>query len=309
MGMEIKKKRLAVIDLGTNTFTMMIAEVAENQRFSSIFKERYFIKLAENGIETIGEKPYFRALDALINFKKSIDAHEVSLVRALGTAALRTASNGEDLVADIAEKAGIQVEIIDGDAEANYIYEGVKCAYPFTNQCDLIIDIGGGSVEFIIANQTQKIWAQSFPVGLAVLKKGFHQQEPIQTAEIQAIEQFLSTTLSPLFEAVKQHPIRNLIGASGTFDVFERLFLHRRVSEMATEVNVEDVLTFCESIIPLNSKERYANADIPDERVEMIVVAVVLIRFVLQSFDIQMIGVSAYAMKEGLMSLLSNENN
>jgi exopolyphosphatase/guanosine-5'-triphosphate,3'-diphosphate pyrophosphatase len=300
-------KRFAVIDLGTNTFTMLIAEVIGNQKFNIVFHERYYIKLAEDGIAKIGEAAYQRALDALLSFKKSIDAFDVTEVRALGTAALRTASNGSHLVDDIFENIKIQVEIIDGDAEANYIYEGVKYVYPFDNQYDLIMDIGGGSVEFIIANQSEKVWAQSFPVGVAVLKKRFHQHEPISEAEVNALENYLTQTLQPLFEAIKENPIRNLVGASGTFDVLERLFLHQRFNSNASIVRSSDALEFCESVIQLNSKERYAHNNIPEERVEMIVVALVLIRFIVQKIDNQWIGISYYAMKEGLMSILAQK--
>jgi exopolyphosphatase / guanosine-5'-triphosphate,3'-diphosphate pyrophosphatase len=298
-------KKIAIIDLGTNTFTMLIAELLDNQQFNIIFHERYYIKLAENGIETIGTKPFQRALDALLNFKKSIDAHGVQLVRGLATEGFRKASNGQELIDEIYQNTQIKIDIIEGIAEANYIYEGVKYSYPFDNERNMIMDIGGGSCEFIICNQEKKIWAQSFPVGVAVLKNKFHVQEPITHNEIEAIEQYLEVQLQPLFQIIAQFPVTKMVGASGTFDVLERLFTIRRHNATACDIDVSQCLAYCERLIKSSLEERKAMQDLPDERIEMIVVALVLIRFVVTRLGIDTIGVTKYAMKEGLMAVIS----
>jgi exopolyphosphatase / guanosine-5'-triphosphate,3'-diphosphate pyrophosphatase len=306
--MKKEMTRHAVIDLGTNTFTILIAESTDNQEFKQLYREGFYIKLAEGGIAHISDAPYQRALTALQNFKDLIDKFQVTTVRALGTAALRTATNGQNLVADIFAQTGIEVEVIDGDREAELIFEGVRAAYPFGKQYDVIMDIGGGSVEFIIANEKGKVWAQSFPVGVAVLKRLFHHEDPISANEIEILESYLTTTLAPLTEAIRQTPIDKLIGASGTFDVLERIYTQQKVSDAASTMQASDALAFCESIVPLSSEERYEHYDIPDQRVEMIVVAMLLIRFVIQKYNITTIGISNYAMKEGLMSLLTRSS-
>lgn len=298
-------EKIAIIDLGTNTFTMLIAEVVENQRFNIVFHERYYIKLAENGIETIGSKPFQRALEALHNFKKSIEKHGVLKVRGLATEGFRKASNGKELIDTIFRETEIVIDIIDGDAEANYIYEGVKYSYPFDNELSMIMDIGGGSVEFIICNKDQKIWVKSFPVGVAVLKNRFHVKEPITIQEIIAIENYLNDQLQPLFQVAEMHPFKRMVGASGTFDVLERHFTTQRFNPTACEIDVQKCLDYCEKIIQSTLEERKAMKDLPDERIEMIVVALVLIRFVIKKFNIQTVGVTTYAMKEGLMAILS----
>lgn len=300
-------KRIAIIDLGTNTFTMLIAEVVDNQLFNIIFHERYYIKLAEDGIETIGSKPYQRALEALKNFKKSIDDYGVSVVKGLATEGFRKASNGKKLIDEIYQNTQIVIDIIDGDAEANYIYEGVKYSYPFDNELNMIMDIGGGSVEFIICNKENKIWAKSFPVGVAVLKNRFHVEEPITEKEIKEIESYLFEQLQELFQVAKEYPFKKMIGASGTFDVLESHFTTTRFNPTACEVDVQKCLNFCENIIQSSLEERKNMKDLPNERIEMIVVALVLIRFIVEKLNIETIGVTTYAMKEGLMAMLSRE--
>ncbi|MFZ4545752.1 MAG: exopolyphosphatase [Saprospiraceae bacterium] len=298
-------KNTAVIDLGTNTFTMLIANCDDNGKFQIIYHERHYVKLAEDGIALIGEHPYQRAMVTMIGFKTAIDKYGATAVKALGTAALRTASNGKMLVEDIFSHTQIAVNIIEGDEEADLIYEGVRYAYPMDTSNQLIMDIGGGSVEFIIANANEKIWAQSFPIGVAVLKKKFHHLDPIGSDEIRAIESYLNDTLQPLFEISKQYPCNTLIGASGTFDVLENIFLKEQLSPLASIVEVANSDLFYKIMAKSTSAERYAMENIPPERVEMIVVAMVLIQFVLKSFHIEKIGISKYAMKEGMMSLLA----
>lgn len=299
------KQKFAVIDLGTNTFTVLIAQVIEDQRFEVIHHDRAYVKLAQEGISTIADAPYRRAVDAMRSFKAAIDAHRVETVKALGTAALRTASNGKILVDEIQLHTGITVDIIDGEQEANLIYEGVRYAYPMDENHQLIMDIGGGSVEFIIANVSGKVWAQSFPIGVAVLKHRFHQLDPIGETEIQAIENFLRAQLQPLFEATSIYPCTTLIGASGTFDVLEQTFIKEPLSPLASNIEVANAELYYRIMTRSTEAERSEMKNLPPERVEMIVVAIVLIQFVLRSFNIEKIGISKYAMKEGLMSLLA----
>lgn len=293
-----------MIDLGTNTFTMLIAEVNVPSRFDIIFHDRAYVKLAKDGIDSIGEIPYKTALLVLNRFKTALTVHGVQVTKALGTAAFRTASNGQSLVDEIYCNTGIIVDIIGGDEEATLIYEGVKYAYPMSDQCDLIMDIGGGSVEFIIANKEKVFWAKSFPIGVAVLKNNFHHQDPISEQERKALLSFLNQEMVPLFQAIQTFSIRNLIGASGTFDIIEQLFTKKQWSNTASLVEVREVMPFLEQVIHLPLEERKRMPSIPDERVEMIVVALILIEFVLKKFRFQYIGISSYAMKEGMMSLL-----
>ncbi|MCB0663459.1 MAG: hypothetical protein KDC24_12015, partial [Saprospiraceae bacterium] len=141
----------AVIDLGTNTFHLLAVEIDENEQMHFLFRERIFVKLAEDGIQSIGPAPFQRAIKAMTVFKNKLDELGIDHFKAFGTAALRTATNGPDLIHAIKEKTGIEVALIDGLEEARLIHLGVSQAVPFDHTKQLIMDIGGGSVEFVIA--------------------------------------------------------------------------------------------------------------------------------------------------------------
>ena len=119
-------KRLAVMDLGTNTFHLLIAE-GNASDCKEIVHIHDSIKLGEGGINKgiIQPEPYQRGIISLQNFKQEIDKHNVAHVRAIATSALRNASNGQDFIYEVADKTGIQIEIINGEQEAEYIYKGV----------------------------------------------------------------------------------------------------------------------------------------------------------------------------------------
>lgn len=293
---------LAVIDLGTNTFHVLIASANQKGGFDEVYRERRFIKLAEEGIQKIGPAAYARGLECMADFAEKIEQYQVRSLRATGTAALRTASNGMDFVKDVKAKTGIQIELISGDEEARLIHQGVLRAVPFDESRNLIMDIGGGSVEFIIADEQQVFWSQSFPIGVAVLFKEFHHHNPILEEECLRIEAHLEHSLGPLLKAMEQHEVRTLIGASGTFDVLENLLPIEEKGILYSKIVVNHFPEFYSKMQSSTLEERLKMEGIPHARAEMLIVALVLINYILEVSSAQNIIVSAYAMKEGILS-------
>lgn len=298
--------RYGVIDLGTNTFHLLIVDVNEKGESIELFRERIFVKLAEDGIGKIGEKAYLRGIQALSHFQKILLEHQVKNINAFGTAALRTASNGKDFIKDANSQSGISIQLISGTEEARLIHIGVTQAVELGEEKGLIMDIGGGSVEFIIADKNQVYWAESFPIGVAVLYKNFHQEEPISNKEIETLNLYLEQTLQPLFDALKNHKTTCLIGASGTFDVLEKVLPNAQKTTLSATINVENFHPIYQKILTMNMEERRAKKDIPLTRADMIVVALILINFIIKKVAIEKILVSAYAMKEGILWEMNN---
>jgi exopolyphosphatase/guanosine-5'-triphosphate,3'-diphosphate pyrophosphatase len=295
-------ERLGVIDLGTNTFHLLIVETNADKLFRELYRKRRFIKLAEEGIETIGAQAYQRGLNALADYKKELDRFGVRQFKAFGTAALRTASNGPAFIQDVREKAGIDIKLISGAEEARLIHIGVSRAVPFDQNRVLIMDIGGGSVEFIIANHSRVYWAKSFPIGVALLYRDFHQNDPITALEIQTIQSFLLKELAPLREALSKYPATSLVGASGTFDVLEQMLTGQVQGRLHVRLNADGVFPLADRIIAMSLEERLRAEGMPEARADMVVVALILVQTVLQLADIHEVIVSAYAMKEGILT-------
>jgi exopolyphosphatase/guanosine-5'-triphosphate,3'-diphosphate pyrophosphatase len=295
--------RRAVIDLGTNTFHLLIADVATNGQLTEVYRERIFVKLAEDGIATIGTNPFNRGIAALKHYRKQLDKYGAKDLSAIGTAALRTASNGPEFVTTALQAANINIQLISGDEEADLITSGVLRAIPAPEDRILIMDIGGGSTEYIIADNKGVYWRQSFPIGVSVLFNNFHHSDPITTEEILLLENHLAEVLTPMAEALKQHPTHHLVGAAGTFDVLAEALRNPTapVHPSSHQLSLDGFLALYKTITSATLAERIALPDVPPERADMIVVAMILLRFTFELAGIERVTVSDYAMKEGVL--------
>ncbi len=294
----------AVIDLGTNTFHLLAVKEEKDGSLSQIHKERIYVKLAESGIETIGEAAFNRGLNALKKFDTILKEHQVQKIKAFGTAALRTASNGKKFTQQVKKELGIDIEIIPGKEEARLIHQGVMLAIGKQKEPILIMDIGGGSVEFIIADNEKVIWSDSFPIGVAVLFRKFHHNEPITKEEKININNFLNEQLTPLLEQIQRSPLKILVGASGTFDVLEAIIAGTKNTPYSTNIWAKDFFPLYDELIEKNLEERLLMPNIPDQRADLIIVALELLRFIIEKVRIERITISDFAMKEGILKEL-----
>ena len=307
--------RSAIIDLGTNTFHLLIVEF-KSEGYKLIFKDRVPVKIGKDGITDglINDLALERASGALKYFRKEVDKWNVKDIKCLATSAFRNAKNKKEVLAKIKSETGFLVHIITGEEEAEYIYYGVKTALNIGNDKALIMDIGGGSIEFIIGNQERIDWKQSFEIGAQRLLDKFHKHDPISSQDIERLEVFLQKELAPLLEIL---PVLNptpLIGSSGTFDTLSDIFCTENGIEKtaeATETPLEQdaYLQIHDELIHKNREERLKIPGMIEMRVDMIVVASCVIRFLLKQHSFQGMRVSTNALKEGvLLKMLESQN-
>ena len=309
---QLHRRRLALIDLGTNTFHLLIVEMptVAGDKPLVLLRTKAGVRLGEGGISRgiIAPEPYARALHTLAGFKEEIELHEVTQIRATATSAMRVTRNGPDLVRDIFEQTGIQVDVIPGEREAELICQGVRQAVDLGSEPSLIMDIGGGSVEFIVANHAIIFWKQSFEIGAQRLLDMFF-PEPggiFPAAAVAAEQEYLSTVLTPLVEAVQRYKPVSLVGASGSFDSLADMQVGRLRAEAelppCTELALSSFQASYRHLLSCNHEQRVALPGILPMRADMLVVASVLIDFVLGISEITRLRTSAYALKEGLLA-------
>jgi len=309
----MEKQRIAVIDCGTNTFHLLIATLDSVGKYQLIHRERQPVMIGKGSInqQFISESGQMRALKALVQFQEIIYRYGASHVVATATSAFRNANNGKDLAERIFKETGITIDVISGNQEAEYIYEGVRAALPLQDT-SMIMDIGGGSVEFIICNTTDILWKESFEIGAQRLLDHFEINDPISKKNIQDILQYLESQLKNLNLALKKHQPTTLIGASGTFDTLSDIYvIHHNlaVSPSASELPLS-YDSFIHSLNEMTVKNRRERLEIPgmaEMRVDMIVVACWLIKYVLDICSIKKIRVSAFALKEGVLKSFTQQ--
>lgn len=304
-------RKIGIIDLGTNTFNLLLAEV-EDQKYRVFYKTKIVVKLGQGGITKnfIAQTPYQRGLDALTKHREKLIEEGITEFYAVATSAIRSADNGPEFVKEVKDKLGILIQVIDGDTEADLIYKGVIQALDLEETPKLIIDIGGGSTEFIIANQQETFWKKSYKLGAARLLEKFNPADPIELTDIAAIDSHLEETLAEMIEMAEVYEVNCLIGSSGSFDTLAEMisckngdcnlwkkkknytFLmadYNQIQRVISEATLAERLKM-EGLIPM--------------RADMIVIAVVVINFILNRLIIHDLRLSNFALKEGLLQSL-----
>ena len=180
----------AVIDLGTNTFNLLIGSVF-GDKLEIIYCEKEAVLLGMNGINngSIAEDAWMRAMQTLFRFKKRCEKQNVDEIIGFGTSALRGAKNGELFVKEVYENIGIRIHIISGSQEAQLIYRGVRWLFDF-KQAATIMDIGGGSTEFIAANAGGIVEAQSFDIGVSRLYQNLNKRNNLTANDFKFINEY-----------------------------------------------------------------------------------------------------------------------
>ena len=304
----MRNTTIAVIDLGTNTFHILIAEVQENRQYRLVHRHRIPVMIGKGGINrgVITEEGQAQALAALRQFASLIQEYSVAQVRATATSAFRNARNGEELTQRIREETGIQIDIIDGAREAEYIFMGVQEALSLGEEPVLIMDIGGGSVEFILSSNQQVQWKQSFEIGAQRLLDRFDIQDPISPENLDQLDAYFHETLPDVLAAARQWSPRTLVGASGTFETLCDIHAHHYQLTVAADacelpISADSFSAILQDLLRKNRAERLVIPGMIEMRVDMIVVASWLIQFVLTQLDLKDLRVSAYALKEGVL--------
>lgn len=296
-------QRLSIIDLGTNTFHLLTVEIIREGVWTTLDRERIFVNLASEGIEWISDAAMSRGLATMERFKGRIVNHEAGTVIAVGTAALRTARNAGTFLDKVKEKTGIGVQVIPGDREADLIAKGVLAALPLMGRPILIMDIGGGSVEMILAHHGNVLFARSYPIGVAVLYGQFHSEEPLAPESLEKLDIHLDHIFTDLQDLLLAFPDTVLVGASGTFEVVESILDPQQDPEILPYSSAKpgDFRPIYKEIVSLTLDERLKHPDIPESRAQYIVVAVHLIEYMLRRVSQDVFYISNYAMKEGLV--------
>ena len=317
-------KKIAIIDLGTNGFRLYVAEVPSVGTFNIIHRESNDLKIASEGFDRIGDAPFQRGLAAMRHFSKQLDRFKVEKVAAFGTAALRLASNGHEFIETVARETNIQIDLITGEREAELIYKGMRLGFFEKNKPSekrggplsinayfeektpvLMVDVGGGSVEFIIGDAEKVHWSRSFNVGVTILKQNFQPNPLIQPIEIQAIEQFLNETCADLLVAIAHFKPKIPLIACGTLDFLVAIL--RGYPNENFEFSKLQFDAFYQQLTFLSETDLSEVPHIPSSKVEMLAVSFVLMNWIMAILKADVLIASAFTMKMGILHEMSLE--
>lgn len=295
----------AIIDLGTNTCNLLIAEI-ENRNYKILYQGKEHVKLVDKvGLQNnIGRDAIERTITALNNQKQIIDRFNVSKTRIIATSSVRTAYNQTDFIKKIHDRTGLEIEVISDQREAELIYKGVILAFQQLPENMLILDIGGGSNELIISGKKSIKWMGSFPAGVSRVVNKFKISDPIKEGEIKQLASFYEEAHMPALEMHKQNQGNTLIGCSGAFDTIADIIDHVNPHEkvrIKQKIELTDFPMVYQKLLYSTKMKRKKMKGMDSVRLELIVPAVILINTILENTGITEIYQTDYALREGVL--------
>ena len=301
--------KVGIIDIGSNTFNLLIAEVDKAGGYKQIYQSKVGVKLGEGSFQKnyITEQAMERAMVALDAQISVIKNQYCDRILAFATSAVRNATNGQEFIDKVYARFNVRIRIIEGGLEASMIFHGVQMSGAIQDQKVLIMDIGGGSTEFIICNDEEIIWKQSYELGVTRLVEKIEPDDPILPGQIEETRTFLKGAMSEVFEVVKRENVKVLIGSSGSFDTFSDVLSYRREtfehdSLLSTlEFDIEELTGFLHELIGNTISQRRAMGDMAPIRANIIGMSAIFVLLVQEHCNFKNIRLSRYSLKEGVL--------
>ncbi len=309
--MEILKKNLAAIDIGTNSFHLIVVGVKEDGNFEIVDREKEVIRLGEGSsgdIKIIKPEAVKRALNALSRFKGIADSHDAA-IRAVATSAVRESHNQDDFIKQVYDKTGINIEIISGVEEARLIYLGILKAVPVFDKKTLTVDIGGGSTEFLVGKKGEPIFSVSMKIGAVRLTQKFFPDFHVSKTRVKECRNWVEGELFQTANNIKKINFQLCVGSSGTImSAGLMISASKNKSSSGNGIlnnfvfNKEELGEIEEEILSRKTVEKRKKIPgIEDKRAEIIPAGIIILSTIFKLFNLKEITVSEYALREGII--------
>ncbi len=298
-------QRIAAIDIGSNSIRQIVADVSPTGQIRSVDEMKAMPRLGE-GLEATGAlgrtavDTGVAAVQRMVALAKRLDAQRIEIV---ATSAVRDASNGADFTGRILEETGIAVRVLGGEEEALLCFRSALAHFELGSGRSLVMDIGGGSLELVLAKDGLIERVASLPFGAVRMTERFLQPE-IRPRAVRALRAHVREGLRRAMP-VKDWRGAQVIGSGGTFTNLAGIMLQRsgmtaRSTHGAriTRVELEHVLDWLQRLAP---EERAAVPGLNPARSDIIVAGLAVAAEVLARFDPRDLLVSRYGIREGLL--------
>ena len=300
--------RRAVIDVGTNSIKLLVADVA-GRDVRPVHEESRQTRLGQGFYQTRQLQPesIARTAEAVREFSEIAREQAAQSIRVIATSAARDAMNAADLTRAIERASGLQTEIISGTREAEWVFQGVATGVEFCQRPLLLLDVGGGSTEFILGHGAQRSFAHSFPLGTVRLMEQFPPGDPPSAAVFNAcrdwLRQFLLHEIRPqLAPALKHEPGEILlVGTGGTttllacvenqLDRFDRGVIE------STVLTFDRVKALREKFWGMSLARRKEIAGLPRQRADVILTGVLIYELVMEEFGFEQVRISTRGLR------------
>nr|CAJ00560.1 exopolyphosphatase [Physcomitrium patens] len=316
---------LAAVDMGTNSFHMVVVRADKQGRFQLMDTEKEDVRLGSGSsdLSVITPDAEIRALAALKRFKTLAQIRKAEM-RVVATSAVREARNRRTFVQRVRDAVGLDVEVLSGTEEACLIYQGVLQALPVFEKTVLVVDIGGGSTEFVLGNRGKPTYATSLKLGHIRLSQQFlsdgpNKKEELKKEQVEELRRHIRVILadSGVIDQVQANEFEVAIGSSGTIESIEQMIHYTVTTTSAPQVvdgqqnkgslrdrefTADELNQAVKKICKVKTVEQRAKIPgLPEKRADVIVAGAVLLEEFFLALGITKMKVSPYALREGVV--------
>ena len=309
----MNQKIIAAIDIGTNSIHMVIVEIEPSlPSFTVIAKQKDTVRLGDRDRATgkLTPEAIERSMNSLRRCQELATSFEASQIIAVATSATREAPNGGEFLRQIETELGIVVDLISGQEEARRIYLGVLSGMDFDEQPHIIIDIGGGSTELILADVHEARFLSSTKVGAVRLSKEFVTTDPISDDELKVLRAYirgmLERPVDDIWRNLQLNEVPRIIGTSGTIEALAVIHAKDELGDVPDplngyEITRKDIEKIVKKLAKMSYKERLDVSGISERRAEIIVPGAIILLEALTMLKLNSIVICERALREGII--------
>lgn len=300
--------RIAALDLGSNSFHLLVAEVQADGTFVPLVREKEMLRLGD-AVSRYGAIPGDRLEQAVTCVRRMgqiAEAAGATEIAAVATSAVRSATNGDEFIDRVEREAGIKVEVISGLREATLIFGAIRAAVVLEPAPALCFDLGGGSVEIAVGDTNGLRWATSERLGVARLTADHVHSDPIDPGELRQLRKHLERALGTVADDVRPYAPGLVVGSSGTLEDIARMVAARRKADVPQSLNQftfsrDEFLPLLDVILTSTSAERRKIPGLDARRVDLIVAGSQFLATAMECFGFEEMTISEWALREGLL--------
>lgn len=294
--------KLAAIDIGSNSLHMIVARIDGEGNFDIVARHKEMVRLGARTLATgyLDDDAQARGLDALRTFRLIADGYGVTDVIAYATSAVRESRNGQAFIERVRNATGIDARIIEGIEEGRLIYLGVREVFDFGARKAIIIDIGGGSVEIILADQRRDYIVRSLKLGVRRLHDEFLPSDPPKASEIDALRAHIRAQVAPMVEDAKRKGFDVVLASSGTARVLARITAERTGGSDRI-VRMRNLKKTVRQIAKTPNDDRGDIPGMDDKRRDAILEGGILLETLIESFGAKSYEYVDAALREGMI--------
>jgi exopolyphosphatase/guanosine-5'-triphosphate,3'-diphosphate pyrophosphatase len=294
--------RIAAIDVGTNSIHMIVAEL-QRRGYRVVDKEKEMVQLGLSSLDgaPLSEDAINRGVAALTHMAEVARGWEVEDIIAVATSAVREAPNRREFLRRVKENAGIKVRVISGEEEADYIYRAIRSAIDLGGGTSLCVDVGGGSVEFIIATASEIYFTASEPLGSLRLAQRFHLQDAATAHDIEACRRFVAGHLRKVQKEVRLIGIDQCIGTSGTIQALASLIAPDAGPSVVRTLTRQALNDLLIRLIGTTLRERIERFGLEERRASTILAGAAVLIAIMETLRIDSLLACPAAIREGII--------